>query len=185
MKTFYLVRHAHAQWQPDENRPLSTVGKRDAEKIAELLLHLPIGAIYSSPYRRAVQTIQPLAVKIGRRVSTVPDLRERRLGRFNGDDFENAVLATWADFTFAFDDGESNEAAQSRAVDFVQGLQKGGGVGPFVLSTHGNLLALIVNCFDPALGYGFWQTVTMPDVVGLTLDGGKLISLNRLWPGSD
>lgn len=35
MSVFYVVRHAHAKWIPDENRPLSEQGFQDARRIPE------------------------------------------------------------------------------------------------------------------------------------------------------
>ena len=65
MSTLYLVRHAHAEWTPDENRPLSAQGSEDANRVANTLYVVPISAIYSSPARRARQTIAPLAGRLG------------------------------------------------------------------------------------------------------------------------
>ena len=64
MDTFYLVRHSHAHWTPDEDRPLSAQGWEDAGRVADVLQEAPIGAIFTSPYRRARQTIAPLAGRL-------------------------------------------------------------------------------------------------------------------------
>ena len=37
MSTFYLVRHAHADWTPNKARSLSKQGCRDAERGADIL----------------------------------------------------------------------------------------------------------------------------------------------------
>jgi len=62
----YLVRHADAgdklQWSgPDEQRPLSDVGRREAEGLVSLLAGFPIVRIVSSPAVRCRQTVEPLA----------------------------------------------------------------------------------------------------------------------------
>ncbi|MBE9473570.1 MAG: histidine phosphatase family protein, partial [Chloroflexi bacterium] len=77
MHNFYLVRHAHADWGPDENRPLSEKGFLDAERVADVLIEFPINKIYSSPYLRAQQTIHPLSARLNIPVQIEPDLRER------------------------------------------------------------------------------------------------------------
>ena len=48
-----LVRHAHAAWTPDENRPLTAGGLAAAASLAERLAHLPVDAVYASPATRA------------------------------------------------------------------------------------------------------------------------------------
>jgi 8-oxo-dGTP diphosphatase len=68
--TSYLIRHAHAgsrsEWdQPDRARPLSDKGKEQAEYLVELLAERPVGRILSSPARRCMQTVEPLAAARG------------------------------------------------------------------------------------------------------------------------
>jgi len=62
----YLVRHADAgdkrTWTgPDEDRPLSSTGRREAEGLIAQLAGHPITEIVSSPAVRCRQTVQPLA----------------------------------------------------------------------------------------------------------------------------
>jgi broad specificity phosphatase PhoE len=62
----YLVRHAHAgnkqHWTgPDDKRPLSRTGQREANGLVTLLEPNPINVIVSSPSLRCQQTVQPLA----------------------------------------------------------------------------------------------------------------------------
>ena len=69
----YLVRHAHAgkksQWHgPDLDRPLSAQGRREALGLMDRLGTYPLGRLLSSPAERCLQTIQPLAGRLGRPV---------------------------------------------------------------------------------------------------------------------
>jgi 8-oxo-dGTP diphosphatase len=62
----YLVRHADAgdkhEWTgPDDQRPLSDSGRREAEGLIAQLAGRPIADIVSSPALRCRQTVQPLA----------------------------------------------------------------------------------------------------------------------------
>ncbi len=68
MRTFYAVRHAKAgsrsDWTGDDRkRPLSKKGMKQAEDLVALLDPFPVTAIFSSPYLRCVQTVEPLARK--------------------------------------------------------------------------------------------------------------------------
>jgi 2,3-bisphosphoglycerate-dependent phosphoglycerate mutase len=181
VNTFYLVRHAHADWTPDENRPLSARGRGDAHRVADNLQQYPIGAIYSSPYRRARQTIAPLANRLGLPVHIEPGLRERRLGNGWTGGFFGAVEATWQNPSFAYPGGESNEAAQRRGLAVVRRLQGQHVAAHIVLSTHGNLMALILQGFDPAVDHAFWKSLTMPDIYTLTLSQVGEAAIDRLW----
>jgi 8-oxo-dGTP diphosphatase len=61
-----LVRHASAgdreEWEGDDReRPLDKRGRRRAEELGERLRPYPIEAILSSPARRCIETVAPLA----------------------------------------------------------------------------------------------------------------------------
>ena len=61
----YLLRHAHAEWRADDVRPLSSDGIKAAHLVAERLAARPIVAVYTSPSRRSVETVEPLAPVLG------------------------------------------------------------------------------------------------------------------------
>ena len=50
---------------PDEARPLTVAGRSQAEGITELLVEQPVTRILSSPFIRCIETVQPLAAKLG------------------------------------------------------------------------------------------------------------------------
>jgi 8-oxo-dGTP diphosphatase len=67
----YLVRHAHAgnkrQWEgPDHARPLSAQGRKEALGLLVQLGDRPMGRVLSSPAERCLQTVEPLAGRLGR-----------------------------------------------------------------------------------------------------------------------
>jgi broad specificity phosphatase PhoE len=66
----YLLRHAHAgnkkNWEgPDDQRPLSAAGLREAAGLVVRLAALPVGTVLSSPALRCLQTVVPLAEQRG------------------------------------------------------------------------------------------------------------------------
>lgn len=81
MGTFYVVRHAKAgsrgHWAGDDRaRPLSRKGQKQAEDIASILAPFPVTAIFSSPFLRCMQTVEPLARARGIGVMQGPSLAE-------------------------------------------------------------------------------------------------------------
>ena len=79
--TVYLVRHAQAlsrhDWaQPDDIRPLSRKGDRQANGLIDLLGDEPIARILSSPSHRCQATVEPLAGKLDLDIEVVNDLLE-------------------------------------------------------------------------------------------------------------
>jgi 8-oxo-dGTP diphosphatase len=66
----FLVRHAKAgsreKWaDPDELRPLTKPGRRQAEALVAELAREPVAALVSSRYLRCVQTLEPLGEALG------------------------------------------------------------------------------------------------------------------------
>ncbi len=173
MTIFYLIRHAHAVWTPDEQRPLSPQGRADARRVAELLRRTPITQVYASPFRRAWETVAPLAEALDLPVHEAPDLRERKLSGAPVDDFFAAGRRTWDNPTTAHPGGETNAAAQRRGVAVVQRLRAQHPTAHIALTTHGNLLALVLQHYDPSVDYAFWRALTMPDIYTLELSGGE------------
>lgn len=86
--TIYLVRHARAgdrsKWtKPDQLRPLSKAGRRQAAGLFDVVTgdagkgrKARITDVLSSPYVRCVQTVAPLADKLGLAVELADALTE-------------------------------------------------------------------------------------------------------------
>lgn len=76
----YLIRHAHAGNRlvggRDLYRPLSEQGRKQALAIADLLAGAGVERVLASPASRCVQTVEPLAARLGLDVIEQPDLWE-------------------------------------------------------------------------------------------------------------
>ena len=185
MSTLYLVRHANAEWIPDENRSLSSQGRENANRVANILCEYPITAIYSSPAQRAYQTITPLAGRLRLPIHIELQLQERILGDGVFEDFLNAMEVTWQNPSFAHSGGESSVMAQKRGIAVVQRLLEKHPTQHIVLSTHGNLMALIMKVFDPSVDFMFWKSLTVPDVYTLNISQSGEGLIQRLWQEAD
>jgi 2,3-bisphosphoglycerate-dependent phosphoglycerate mutase len=184
MTTIYLVRHAHAEWNRDENRPLSERGRAGAAAIGELLSSSPIDAIYSSPARRALETIEGLAHRLQLEPVAEPDLRERELLVEHGTQFEAAVKRTWVAPASASAGSESNEMAPARGLAATRRILDAHRERHTVVATHGNLLTLILNGFQPTYGFDFWRALTFPDAYELRFQEASLVDVRRIWNGA-
>lgn len=77
-----LVRHAKAQsrdrwWgKPDRQRPLVKAGRSQSKSLAVDLSALPITRILTSPHTRCVETVEPLADRLGLGIELVESLGE-------------------------------------------------------------------------------------------------------------
>lgn len=81
----YLVRHAKAGSRndfdgDDIDRPLTTSGYRQAIDLCKRLAAISPSVVLSSPYRRCIETVEPLAVAIDTGVTL-----DQRLAEFGSD----------------------------------------------------------------------------------------------------
>lgn len=60
-KTFIFMRHAEKVHTLNADPPLTTAGTAQAKAFAEMLKEQSIAAIYSTPYKRTLETAAPLA----------------------------------------------------------------------------------------------------------------------------
>jgi len=181
MLEIVLVRHAHAEWVADEARPLSAEGRRDADRLVPLLEEQGPDVLYSSPFVRARQTIEPLAERLGMPIEEIEGFRERTLADGAVPDFEGAMLASWQDFSLTFPGGESSRAAQGRIHAAFESLVAQHAEETLIVATHGNVLGLLFNRFDPTHHYEFWRSITWPDIFRVSVEAGRVVDIERLW----
>ena len=79
--TIFLLRHAAAgdrtKWSgEDPKRPLNKKGRKQSEIVAKTLAKMHIERIVTSPYERCVETVKPLAKRIGAKVEVSQALAE-------------------------------------------------------------------------------------------------------------
>jgi 8-oxo-(d)GTP phosphatase len=78
----YLLRHAKAGRRrsagegPDEERPLTRRGRKQALRLVERTQGVDLERIVSSPFTRCVQTVEPLAQARGIELEIAPELAE-------------------------------------------------------------------------------------------------------------
>lgn len=185
LTNLYLVRHAHSTYTPDElGRPLSERGFTDANTVTELLKGESINHVISSPYKRAVQTVEGIANYENKEIELVEDFKERKLAEKPVEDFLVAITKVWEDYDFSWKGGESNNIAQKRGVNAtLQVLENYPGKN-VVIGTHGNIMVLIMNHFDRKYGFEFWKELAMPDIYKLSFDEENLVQVKRIWESS-
>ncbi|MNB80924.1 Phosphoserine phosphatase 1 [compost metagenome] len=179
----YLIRHAESPYIAGKEleRGLSPKGQQDAERVKLILHNEKCDHFYSSPYARAISTIRPLAEERKQTIRLIDDLRERTIGDISGTGFYEAKRAVYQDFTFSFPGGESSAAAQKRAVRVVEQLLNQHAGDSIVIGTHGDIMTLLLNDFDPFYGFDFWQSASMPDIYKAEFTILQLNRITREW----
>ena len=154
-------------------RGLSEAGRAAALRVADLLEGERVAAIVTSPYLRAIQTVQPLADRLGLTIAIEEDLRERALATGPIADVRGAIEASWRDFDLAYPGGESCNEAQARVSRAIRSIAEDARERSVVVASHGNALALFMRTLDPSVGFTFWSQMTFPDVFAVDVNGDR------------
>ncbi|HOA17988.1 MAG TPA: histidine phosphatase family protein [Fervidobacterium sp.] len=129
MTNIYLVRHGSTEWNEKRiwqgvvDTELSTRGIEEVEKIAKFFKNKSIDAIFSSPMRRALQTADIIASKIGYdsdKIIMDNRLRECEIRLWNGKTNEEIAQLYATQFHEWFTNLNSNIAG----VESLESVQK-------------------------------------------------------------
>lgn len=149
-----IVRHGETVWnalgrqQGHLDSPLSPLGIRQAEAIAERLSTERFDALYTSDLGRAHATAQRIAARTGREVIVDKGLRERNLGIFQALTMEEVAARypeEYARFKSGDPDyriprGESARERHERIVAAVGKIVSRHAGGRIVIVAHGGVL---------------------------------------------
>lgn len=186
MKTIvYMVRHAESPYTDgtERTRGLTLEGKMNAERITEILTNERIHSIVSSPYARAILTLEGAAAALELDIQIMEDLRERHFSddMIADEEFEPASEKMFDDPDYALPGGESNTVCQNRAVGVLKQILEEYKGKKVAIGTHGHVMTLMMNYFDSSYGLDFMNQTKKPDIYRLQFDEMELENVTRLW----
>lgn len=158
----YFVRHAQPDYSNKDEmlRPLTEKGMADTKLVTKTLKDKNIEAVYSSPFKRAFETVKDLAVSMGLEINVVEDFRERKVDNVWVDDFRAFSRSQWEDFNFKLDCGECLREVQERNIAALYDVLKRNPGRNIAVGSHGTALSTIINYFNPAFRHDdFWAIV--------------------------
>jgi broad specificity phosphatase PhoE len=176
-KKLILIKHAMpailpevppSQWQ------LSEQGQQSCSWLAEKLAAWQPTQIISSIELKAQQTAHNVAATLGLPVSTWPDLHEHERQRSDYTsqaDFQASIKRFFAAPEELVFGCETARQAQQRFSTTVQKLLETYPDQTLAVVAHGTVITLFVaqtNLFEP---FGFWNKLTLPSMVVLSLPG--------------
>ncbi|WP_256975678.1 histidine phosphatase family protein [Paenibacillus sp. MY03] len=181
LKRFFLIRHCKAEGQ-EANAKLTIEGNEQAIKLADFLHEKQIDYIISSSYVRAVSSIQPLAEKNKLKINIEERLCERVLSSENIENWMDRLSETYENLDLRLFGGESSREAMERGYSVINELSERI-ESSVAIVTHGNLMSLIIKCFDNEFGFEEWKKLSNPDVYELKILNSKKehYSLSRIW----
>ncbi|WP_130805586.1 histidine phosphatase family protein [Senegalia massiliensis] len=166
-----MVRHAKVIYtEDDKSRELSEEGKMQRKDVLEALKRENVDIIYSSPYKRAIDTIKLYADFRNMAINIVDNLRERKVSDVFIDDFVPFSINQWKDFNYKLNGGESLNEVKDRGIKAIENiLNKHRGKG-IVVGTHGTFLGVLLNHYDSKFNYEDWKALKMPAIFIITFD---------------
>ncbi|TKC20130.1 histidine phosphatase family protein [Robertmurraya kyonggiensis] len=178
MKNIYLIRHCEAEGQPFETK-LTENGIKQAIELENFFVDKQVERIISSPYKRAVQSIQPLAERLNLEIELDNRLTERVLSPKNFPDWYEKLQDTFEDLDLKFEGGESSHEAMNRIVEVIEEVVRGT-PDNVVIVTHGNLMSLLLKHLHQDFGFDDWKKLSNPDVYLLKYRNYQT-TFERIW----
>lgn len=181
--TVYFVRHAEPDYDnhDDLSRELTPKGQADTQRVTHFLLDKEIHHVYSSPYKRAYDTVAPFAHHQGLLITCLDGFKERKIDDVWIEDFECFTRNQWQDFSYQLANGESLQQVQNRNLQALQSILKIHPGKNLVVGSHGTALSTLVNYFQPTFTYAGFQSIKklMPFVAKFIFDpAGNCLSIH-------
>lgn len=182
MTTVFFIRHAEPNYSnhDDAQRELTEKGLADRKLVTKFLSDKSIDVVFSSPYKRSVDTIKDFTDRYGMEIETIFDFRERKVDSVWIEDFNSFSRRQWNDFSYKLADGEALAEVQQRNVRALMLILEQYRDKNIVVGSHGTALSLIINYFYPDFGYKDFERIKslMPWIVQFTFDNTKLLSID-------
>lgn len=179
----YFIRHAEPDFsvRDDMTRPLTDKGIKDARKVSQALIDRGISVVYSSPYKRSVDTIRHFAENNSLDINTIHNFRERGIGEWV-DDFKAYSQKQWEDFNYKLVEGECLREVQDRNIAALLDILRMNIGKNIAVATHGTALSTIINYYNSSFGYNGFRSIAnkMPYILCFTFDDMKFLSLEEI-----
>ena len=177
MKKIVFIRHGKAAMAgQDHERELDEDGIIQANSLKKKLVELGLKntKVYSSPFKRAVQTIDPfLSEKNGNKAIITADLEEIHMPKDEKLSKHQIIEKMWEDELFKVGNGISHSEHFNKIKPFLDEVfnKFKSENEDIIMITHGVLIGIILKFFfDIKFGFNDWKKMTMPDIYMLSFD---------------
>ena len=177
MKKIVLIRHGKAAMAgKDHERELDDDGIIQAKSLKNKLIELGLdnARIYTSPFKRAIQTIKPFAENNKNVIiSEKRELEEIHMPKDEKLSKHQIIEKMWEDESFKVSDGISHKDHFNKINHFLNKIfeEFKSEDKDLVIISHGVLIGIILKFFfKMSFGFSDWKTMTMPDIYLLNFD---------------
>ena len=183
MSKIYFVRHAKSDFSIKDNliRPLTEDGKNDSKQVTEFLLKKNISKIFSSPYKRAIDTIKDFSDTLSLQINIIDDFRERKVDNEWIEDFDKFAKEQWNNFHYKLSNGESLDEVQKRNISALQNILNININENIVIGTHGTALSTIINYYNKDFNYSEFERIKelMPFIICISFDEQDVLKIEE------
>lgn len=177
-KNICIIRHCEAEGQ-SSNSPLTERGFTQANNLSNFLSDIKVDRIISSPFLRAIQTIEPFAKNKNIEIEIDSRLTEHILSSIFFPDWMDKLEATFNDMNVKYEGGESSNEAIKRIVAVVNDIMVSVWENTIIVS-HGGMISLLMNHYNKNFGFDQWKNLSNPDVYLLRITENDAY-YRRLW----
>ena len=186
-KKLYLIRHGKASMEgADRERTLDEDGIIQAtslcNKIRNQFKDKSIRLI-SSPFRRAVQTIEKLSEDFQADIEKNSSLEEIKIGKDENITKHQIIEKMWSDENFKVSNGSSQLEHVNQIKSELNKILKDFYENEYnlILVSHGNSIGIILKYFlNQKFTFDDWKNISMPDMYCLGFDkDNKITSFKR------
>jgi broad specificity phosphatase PhoE len=151
----YLARHGESDWNAENrfqghtDRPLTELGRHQAELLAEEVAQLRLAAVYTSPLRRCTATAEIVAAPLGLRPTLDPALCEVDVGSWAGltrAEVEQRFpegFRSWIAGGNGWEDGETYAQMSARVLEALHAIAAGHPEEQVLVVSHGGPIRAI------------------------------------------
>ena len=186
-KNLYLIRHGKAAMEgSDRERVLDSDGIIQANSLCKKIkiqFQDQKIRIISSPFKRAMQTIEKLSQDMSASIEKSQSLEEVNIGKDQNLSKHQIIEKMWSDKNFKVQNGLSQSEHVDKIKDELNQILEDFYKNDYnlILISHGNSIGIILKYFlDTNFTFNDWKKISMPDMYCLSFDEkNKIINFKR------
>lgn len=182
MTVVYFIRHAQADTSvlDQQSRPLTEKGMQDCASITKAFTDKKIDSIFSSPYKRTLDTVAGIALQHKLSINIIDDLRGLRIQSNWIESYRSFFWQYWNDFDYHYADGESFAELQNRSIALIQKIIRENKDKTILISTHSVSMAVMLKYYNSSFSFEDFMVIadTEPYLIKLVFDEDNLYAFN-------
>ena len=183
MKKIYFIRHGKAAMEgSDRERVLDADGIIQATSLCKKIKDQFQGKnvkIISSPFKRAMQTIEKLSLDFSANIEKSDALEEINIGKDENLSKHQIIENMWSDKNFKVSNGSSQIEHVNKIKSELNKILKDFYENDYnlILVSHGNSIGIFLKYFlNQKFTFEDWKNISMPDMYSVSFDESNKVT---------